>query len=258
MLRREEDHKDHEELRGCFYRGHVRSDERSAVAVNLCDGMVSVTDSVSNLQLFGHWTRSLGERFFLLVRWICVVARLGATPLHNGKRLLTGLCDHDHFRYSCHRVIFAIAMAVSDQLSYNCANIFGVCTRWMWRRSSSECVRASPTRHHLTCMLGPCVRTIASTKINSNVFARPGEAWSGRSGIWNTWLYWTAVLVDWIAQEVLRSHYLKSSVARMNHSPKSICACIQKCHCFQIYRLGLPHSSSILISIKHFKMRRSG
>lgn len=41
MLRREEDHKDHEELRGCFYRGHVRTDERSAVAVNLCNGMVS-------------------------------------------------------------------------------------------------------------------------------------------------------------------------------------------------------------------------
>lgn len=50
MLRRDEDHRDHEELRGCFYRGHVRTneqhssvtvDQRSAVAVDLCDGMVS-------------------------------------------------------------------------------------------------------------------------------------------------------------------------------------------------------------------------
>lgn len=59
MLRREEDHRDHEELRGCFYRGHVRSDERSAVAVNLCDGMVSVLNFVQTIFFFGHPTRLL-------------------------------------------------------------------------------------------------------------------------------------------------------------------------------------------------------
>lgn len=42
MQRTIEDHKTHEELRGCFYRGRVRTDDRSAVAVSLCDGMVSV------------------------------------------------------------------------------------------------------------------------------------------------------------------------------------------------------------------------
>lgn len=42
MQRKTEDHKDHEQLRGCFYRGRVRTDDRSAVAVSLCQGMVSV------------------------------------------------------------------------------------------------------------------------------------------------------------------------------------------------------------------------
>lgn len=42
MLRTIEDHKTHDELRGCFYRGRVRTDDRSTVAVSLCDGMVSV------------------------------------------------------------------------------------------------------------------------------------------------------------------------------------------------------------------------
>lgn len=41
MQRKIEDFKDHEQLRGCFYRGRVRTDDRSAVAVSLCDGMVS-------------------------------------------------------------------------------------------------------------------------------------------------------------------------------------------------------------------------
>lgn len=41
MQRKPDDHKDHEQLRGCFYRGRVRTDDRSAVAVSLCDGMVS-------------------------------------------------------------------------------------------------------------------------------------------------------------------------------------------------------------------------
>lgn len=41
MQRKPEDHKEHEQLRGCFYRGRIRTDDRSAVAVNLCDGMVS-------------------------------------------------------------------------------------------------------------------------------------------------------------------------------------------------------------------------
>lgn len=41
MQRKPEDHRDHEQLRGCFYRGRVRTDDRSAVAVSLCDGMVS-------------------------------------------------------------------------------------------------------------------------------------------------------------------------------------------------------------------------
>lgn len=41
MQRTIEDHKDHDELRGCFYKGRVRTDDRSAVAVSLCDGMVS-------------------------------------------------------------------------------------------------------------------------------------------------------------------------------------------------------------------------
>lgn len=42
MQRTIEDHRAHDELRGCFYRGRVRTDDRSAVAVSLCDGMVSV------------------------------------------------------------------------------------------------------------------------------------------------------------------------------------------------------------------------
>lgn len=41
MHRKAEDNRDHEQLRGCFYRGRVRTDDRSAVAVSLCDGMVS-------------------------------------------------------------------------------------------------------------------------------------------------------------------------------------------------------------------------
>lgn len=41
MQRKPEDHKEHEQLRGCFYRGRIRTDEKSAVAVSLCDGMVS-------------------------------------------------------------------------------------------------------------------------------------------------------------------------------------------------------------------------
>lgn len=43
MQRKAEDHKEHEQLRGCFYRGRIRTDEKSAVAVSLCDGMVSNT-----------------------------------------------------------------------------------------------------------------------------------------------------------------------------------------------------------------------
>lgn len=42
IQRKADDHKDHEQLRGCFYRGRVRTDDRSTVAVSLCDGMVSV------------------------------------------------------------------------------------------------------------------------------------------------------------------------------------------------------------------------
>ncbi|GAB0092696.1 A disintegrin and metalloproteinase with thrombospondin motifs 9 [Sergentomyia squamirostris] len=38
-LRRKDDHKDHDSIQGCFYRGHIRGDERSFVSVNLCDGM---------------------------------------------------------------------------------------------------------------------------------------------------------------------------------------------------------------------------
>lgn len=41
MQRKVQDHKDHDDLRGCFYRGRVRSDDRSRVTVSLCDGMVS-------------------------------------------------------------------------------------------------------------------------------------------------------------------------------------------------------------------------
>lgn len=41
MERKVEDLREHEELRNCFYRGRVRTDDRSAVAVSLCDGMVS-------------------------------------------------------------------------------------------------------------------------------------------------------------------------------------------------------------------------
>lgn len=43
MQQKAEDHKDHEQLRGCYYRGRVRTDDRSSVAVSLCDGMVSVS-----------------------------------------------------------------------------------------------------------------------------------------------------------------------------------------------------------------------
>lgn len=42
MERKIEDLKEHEQLRNCFYRGRIRTDDRSAVAVSLCDGMVSV------------------------------------------------------------------------------------------------------------------------------------------------------------------------------------------------------------------------
>ncbi|XP_055684696.1 A disintegrin and metalloproteinase with thrombospondin motifs 20 isoform X2 [Lutzomyia longipalpis] len=38
-LRRKVDHKDYERIQGCFYRGHIRGDEKSFVSVNLCDGM---------------------------------------------------------------------------------------------------------------------------------------------------------------------------------------------------------------------------
>ncbi|XP_031637497.1 A disintegrin and metalloproteinase with thrombospondin motifs 9 isoform X2 [Contarinia nasturtii] len=39
MERKIEDLKEHEQLRNCFYRGRIRTDDRSAVAVSLCDGM---------------------------------------------------------------------------------------------------------------------------------------------------------------------------------------------------------------------------
>lgn len=39
-LRKHNDDKDHKTLPGCFYRGHVRGDDRSQVTVSLCDGMV--------------------------------------------------------------------------------------------------------------------------------------------------------------------------------------------------------------------------
>ncbi|XP_059608561.1 A disintegrin and metalloproteinase with thrombospondin motifs 20 isoform X2 [Phlebotomus argentipes] len=38
-LRRKVDHQEQESLQGCFYRGHIRGDEKSFVSVNLCDGM---------------------------------------------------------------------------------------------------------------------------------------------------------------------------------------------------------------------------
>uniref|UniRef100_A0A6B2E840 Putativedisintegrin and metalloproteinase with thrombospondin motifs 9 n=1 Tax=Phlebotomus kandelakii TaxID=1109342 RepID=A0A6B2E840_9DIPT len=38
-LRRKVDHKERDTLQGCFYRGHIRGDEKSFVSVNLCDGM---------------------------------------------------------------------------------------------------------------------------------------------------------------------------------------------------------------------------
>lgn len=41
-LRKHNDDKDHKTLPGCFYRGHVRGDERSQVTVSLCDGMVII------------------------------------------------------------------------------------------------------------------------------------------------------------------------------------------------------------------------
>lgn len=41
-LRKADDHKDHDKLRGCFYRGRVRGDEHSSVTVSLCDGMVCI------------------------------------------------------------------------------------------------------------------------------------------------------------------------------------------------------------------------
>lgn len=51
MQRKIEDHKDHEQLRGCFYRGRVRTDDRSAVAVSLCDGMVSENQSFFSISI---------------------------------------------------------------------------------------------------------------------------------------------------------------------------------------------------------------
>lgn len=54
MQRKIEDHKDHEQLRGCFYRGRVRTDDRSAVAVSLCDGMVSENQSFFQYQSFNR------------------------------------------------------------------------------------------------------------------------------------------------------------------------------------------------------------
>lgn len=41
MERKIEDIREHDELRNCFYRGRIRTDDQSAVAVSLCDGMVS-------------------------------------------------------------------------------------------------------------------------------------------------------------------------------------------------------------------------
>ncbi|XP_063700230.1 A disintegrin and metalloproteinase with thrombospondin motifs 15 [Culicoides brevitarsis] len=38
-LRRKQDHQDHDQLRNCFYKGHVAGDDNSAVAVSLCGGM---------------------------------------------------------------------------------------------------------------------------------------------------------------------------------------------------------------------------
>jgi hypothetical protein len=40
-LRKQSDHQENALLQGCFYKGTVRGDEKSRVAVSLCDGMVS-------------------------------------------------------------------------------------------------------------------------------------------------------------------------------------------------------------------------
>lgn len=40
-LRRKIDHEDHDQIRGCFYRGDVYADQASSVSVSLCNGMVS-------------------------------------------------------------------------------------------------------------------------------------------------------------------------------------------------------------------------
>lgn len=39
-LRRHDD-QEYRQLEGCFYKGRVRGDDKSVVAVSLCDGMVS-------------------------------------------------------------------------------------------------------------------------------------------------------------------------------------------------------------------------
>lgn len=40
-LRKKDEHKEYSELQGCFYKGHVRGDDKSLVSVSLCGGMVS-------------------------------------------------------------------------------------------------------------------------------------------------------------------------------------------------------------------------
>lgn len=45
VLRKADEHQEHEYLRQCFYRGRVRGDEHSAVTVSLCGGMVRVSDN---------------------------------------------------------------------------------------------------------------------------------------------------------------------------------------------------------------------
>lgn len=40
-LRRKDEQREHIEQKGCHYNGTIENDEKSSVAVSLCDGMVS-------------------------------------------------------------------------------------------------------------------------------------------------------------------------------------------------------------------------
>jgi hypothetical protein len=54
-LRRKDEQREHYEHKECQYKGTIEDDEKSIVAVSLCDGMVSFQNDLTNfLNLFDY------------------------------------------------------------------------------------------------------------------------------------------------------------------------------------------------------------